>query len=88
MPPPRDIKRNKSVTPIRKSARLQEKDRLVQQSEVQEQLLQLPSPTSITPEKEVRSIRSIGVQLHPLTRAKASTGISQPFQSRSKAGTE
>lgn len=88
MSPPRAIKRNKSVTPIRKSARLQEKERLVQQSEIQEQLLQLPSPISITPDKEVRSLRSLGVHLQPLTQAKASTGISQPFQSISQAETD
>ena len=65
MSPPRGIKRQQSVTPVRKSARLQEKERLFQQSEIQEQLLQLPSPTSTTPDKEVRSIRSLGIRLHP-----------------------
>ncbi|MCJ1425257.1 hypothetical protein MMC29_003145 [Sticta canariensis] len=45
---PRGIKRKKSVTPIRKSARLQERKQL----EIQEQLFQLPSPISLTHDKE------------------------------------
>lgn len=52
---PRGIERKKSVTPVRKSARLQERKGLYHQREIQEQLLQLPYPVSITHDKEVRS---------------------------------
>lgn len=49
------IPRIEALTPVRKSARLQYKQRLYQQPEVQEQLLSLSSPTSITPDQEVCS---------------------------------
>lgn len=49
------MKRKRPVTPVRKSARLQERKCLCQQPEIQEQLFQLPSPTSLTPDKEVCS---------------------------------
>ena len=45
-----------SATPVRKSARLQKKKSLFQQPEIQEQQqFQLPSPTSITSDREVCS---------------------------------
>ncbi|MCJ1428837.1 hypothetical protein MMC29_006748 [Sticta canariensis] len=47
---PRVIKRKRSVTPVRKSARLQERKHPCQQPEIQP--FQLPSPTSLTPGKE------------------------------------
>ena len=49
------LKRKTSATPVRKSARLQKKKGLYQQPEIQEQQFQLPSPTSITPDREVCS---------------------------------
>ncbi|MCJ1422374.1 hypothetical protein MMC29_000254 [Sticta canariensis] len=51
---PRGVDRKKSITPVRKSARLQKRKHLYQQPEIQEQLVQLPSPTSITPDEERR----------------------------------
>ena len=52
---PHRIGRKEALTPARKSARLQEKQRLYQQPGIQEQILQLPSPTSISPDEEVYS---------------------------------
>lgn len=49
---PRGIGEKKPLTSVRRSARLQKSIRLHQQPEIQEQLFQLPSPTSITPDKE------------------------------------
>jgi len=83
---PRGIKRKRSVTPVRRSTRLQKIIRLHQQPEIQERLLQLPSPISITLDKEVRFPALI--QLRPLTPAEASAqsiSLDQTFPSRSKA---
>jgi len=52
---PRGIRRKQSFTPFRKSARLQEKQRLRRQLESQERVYQLLSPTSNTPDKEACS---------------------------------
>ena len=85
-PQPRGIKRKRSITPVRRSARLQKIIRLHQQPEIQERLLQLPSPISITLDKEVRFPALI--QLRPLTPAEASAqsiSLDQTFPSRSKA---
>ena len=49
------LKRKTSATPVRKSARLQKNKGLYQQPEIQEQQFQLPSPTSITVDREVCS---------------------------------
>ncbi|KAL2043398.1 hypothetical protein N7G274_003704 [Stereocaulon virgatum] len=49
---PRGIDRKRLIAPIRKSARLQKTKRPLRQSETQEQLVQLPSPTSITTDKK------------------------------------
>ena len=84
---PRDIGKKEPLTSVCRSAHLEKSIRLYQQPEIQEQLFQLPSPTSITPDKEVHST-TLGVQLRPLTQAKAPTGISRPFQSRSKEEAE
>ena len=83
---PRCVKPKRPFTPVRRSARLHKIIRLHQQPEIQEQLLQLPSPISITLDREVRP--PVLIQLQPLTPVEASAqsiSLSQTFPSRSKA---
>lgn len=81
--PQYSLKRKRSCTPARQSARLQERKGLHQQPEVQDHAFQLPSPTSITPDKEVHP-KALGVQSQSLTQAKASAGAGQAIQFNSE----
>ncbi len=85
---PRGIGKKEPLTPVRRSARLQKSIILHQQPEIQERLLQLPSPTSITLDKEV--CPPVLIQIRPLTPAEASAqsislGQTFPFRSKAKA---
>lgn len=52
---PRGVKQKRSGTPVRKSARLQERKYHCQPPDTQEKLFQLPCPTSLQSDKEVCS---------------------------------
>ena len=84
LPVARGIGKIEPLTSVRRSARLQKS---IHQPEIQEQLLQLPSPTSITLDKEVRST-FLWNTIWPLTSAEVSArsiSLCQTFLFRSKA---
>ncbi len=81
----RGIGKKESLTPVRRSARLQKSIILHQQSKIQERL-QLSSSTSITLDKEVRP--SVLIQIRSLTSVEAFAqfiSLDQIFSFRSKA---